>query len=140
MSFNVLIVDDSNSIRSVIKKILNISGFNVDNCYEAGNGKEALDVLTKEWVDIILSDINMPEMDGFELLRELHGHDVYTNIPVIMISTEGNESRINDAYALGAKGFIKKPFLPEELKRILCEVIGVGDGGEYPADADECDF
>jgi len=140
MSFNVLIVDDSNSIRSVIKKILNISGFNVDNCYEAGNGKQALDVLAKEWVDIILSDINMPEMDGFELLKELHRHDVYTNIPVIMISTEGNESRINDAYALGAKGFIKKPFLPEELKRMLCEVIGVEDGGEYPAGTDECDF
>ena len=140
MSFNVLIVDDSNSIRSVIKKILHISGFRVDNCYEADNGKEALDVLAKEWVDIILSDIHMPEMDGFELLKELHRHDIYSNIPVIIISTEGNESRINDAYALGAKGFIKKPFLPEELKRILCEVIGAGDGSEYPADTDECDF
>jgi len=140
MSFNVLIVDDSGAIRSVIKKILTISGFNVDKCYEAGNGREALAVLSREWVDIILSDIHMPEMDGFELLRELNRHDVYAAIPVIMISTEGNERRINAAYVLGAKGFIKKPFLPEELKRTLYEVMGVGDEGEYPADTDECDF
>ncbi|MBN2256133.1 MAG: response regulator, partial [Deltaproteobacteria bacterium] len=64
MSFNVLIVDDSNSMRSVIKKIVSLSGFKMDQCLEAGNGKEALDVLEKSWVDVIISDINMPEMNG----------------------------------------------------------------------------
>jgi two-component system, chemotaxis family, chemotaxis protein CheY len=140
MSFNVLIVDDSNAMRSVIRKVIQLSGFRMDNCYEAGNGKQALGVLSHEWVDVILSDIHMPEMDGFELLKEIHEHDVFKNIPVIMISTEGSSERVNEAYALGAKGFIKKPFLPEELKRILHEVIGVGDEGEYQADADEGDF
>lgn len=140
MSFNVLIVDDSNAMRSVIRKVIQLSGFRMDNCYEAGNGKQALGVLSSEWVDVILSDIHMPEMDGFELLKEVHQHDVFKNIPVIMISTEGSLERVNEAYALGAKGFIKKPFLPEELKRILHEVIGVGDEGEYQADSDEGDF
>lgn len=140
MSFNVLIVDDSNAMRSVIRKVIQLSGFRMDNCYEAGNGKQALGVLSSEWVDVILSDIHMPEMDGFELLKEVHQHDVFKNIPVIMISTEGSMERVNEAYALGAKGFIKKPFLPEELKRILHEVIGVGDEGEYQADSDEGDF
>jgi two-component system chemotaxis response regulator CheY len=140
MSFNVLIVDDSNAMRSVIRKVIQLSGFRMDNCYEAGNGKQALGVLASEWVDVILSDIHMPEMDGFELLKEIHKHDVFQHIPVIMISTEGSLERVNEAYALGAKGFIKKPFLPEELKRMLHEVIGVGDEGEYQADTDEGDF
>jgi two-component system chemotaxis response regulator CheY len=140
MSFNVLIVDDSNAMRSVIRKVIQLSGFRMDNCYEAGNGKQALGVLASEWVDVILSDIHMPEMDGFALLKEIYRHDVFQNIPVIMISTEGSQERVNEAYALGAKGFIKKPFLPEELKRILHEVIGVGDEGEYQADTDEGDF
>ncbi len=140
MSFNVLIVDDSNAMRSVVRKVIQLSGFRMDNCYEAGNGKQALEVLSSEWVDVILSDIHMPEMDGFELLKEVHQHDVFKNIPVIMISTEGSLERVNEAYTLGAKGFIKKPFLPEELKRILHEVIGVGDEGEYQADSDEGDF
>ena len=140
MSFNVLIVDDSNAMRSVVRKVIQLSGFRMDNCYEAGNGKQALEVLSSEWVDVILSDIHMPEMDGFELLKEVHQHDVFKNIPVIMISTEGSLERVNEAYTLGAKGFIKKPFLPEELKRILHEVIGVGDEGEYQEDSDEGDF
>jgi two-component system chemotaxis response regulator CheY len=140
MSFNVLIVDDSNAMRSVIRKVIQLSGFRMDNCYEAGNGKQALGVLSSEWVDVILSDIHMPEMGGLELLKEICQHDVFKNIPVIMISTEGSLERVNEAYALGAKGFIKKPFLPEELKRILHEVIGVGDEGEYQADTDEGDF
>ncbi len=140
MSFNVLIVDDSNAMRSVIRKVIQLSGFRMDHCYEAGNGKQALEVLSGEWIDVILSDIHMPEMDGFELLKAIHQHEVFRNIPVIVISTEGSMDRVKEAHALGAKGFIRKPFLPEELKRVLHEVIGVGDEGEYQADTDECDF
>ncbi len=134
MSFNVLIVDDSNSMRAVIKKIISISGFKIDRCIEAGNGKEALEALTDNWVDVIVSDINMPEMDGFELLKSLKEDDLLKNIPVILITTESSEKRMQDAFNLGAKGFIKKPFAPEEVKRILYEVIGVSDEGEYEED------
>jgi two-component system, chemotaxis family, chemotaxis protein CheY len=143
MSFNVLIVDDSFSMRSVIKKVLSMSGFHMDQCFGAGNGREGLAVLEREWVDVILSDINMPEMDGLEMLRKLKENPVYQNIPVIVISTEGSEDRVNEAFCYGAKGFIKKPFLPEDLKKILHNVLGVDADGSYAddrQDSNDLDF
>ena len=134
MSFNVLIVDDSNSMRAVIKKIVLISGFKMDQCIEAGDGKEALEALAENWVDVIISDINMPEMNGFELLKKLKEDNLLKNIPVIFITTESSEKRMQDAFNLGVKGFIRKPFLPEEVRKILYEVIGVSDEGEYEED------
>lgn len=115
----------------------------MDKCYEAGNGREGLAVLEKEWVDVIISDINMPEMNGLEMLKQLNEHLVYQNIPVIVISTEGSEDRINEAFCNGAKGFIKKPFLPEDLKKILHDVLGVDADGSYAdnqKDSDDLDF
>lgn len=143
MSFNVLIVDDSFSMRSVIKKVLSMSGFRVDECYEAGNGREGLAILEKEWVDVIISDINMPEMNGLEMLKQMKEHLLYQNIPVIVVSTEGSEDRVNEALCTGAKGFIKKPFLPEDLKKILHDVLGVDAYGSYAdnrKDSDDLDF
>jgi len=124
MSFNVLIVDDSPSMRQVIKKVIQISGFDVGELLEAGNGKEALEVLSSNWVDVILSDIHMPEMDGIEMLRRLSEEDLWKRIPVIMVSTEGREQVIEEAKRLGAKGYVKKPFNPEQIKEILMSVMG----------------
>ncbi len=139
MSFNVLIVDDSRSMRAVIKKTISMSGFKMDQCLEAGNGREALDVLARDWVDIIVSDINMPEMNGLEFLGELKKDSLLEAIPVIVISTEGSKRHVQDAYDLGARGFIKKPFLPEEIKKVLYEVLGVNDEGEYGEDREDDD-
>ena len=139
MSFNVLIVDDSTSMRSVIKKIITISGFKMDQCYEAENGKQALEILSKVWVDIILSDINMPEMSGLELLTALKGDRLLQEIPVIIISTEGSDERKKTALEMGAKEFIQKPFSPEYVKRVLYQVIGVGDEGTYEENARDDD-
>ncbi len=143
MSFNVLIVDDSNSIRAVIKKIVTLSGFKMDECFEASNGRQAMEMLTDSWVDVIISDINMPEVNGLELLDLLAKNQTLKDIPVIMITTEGSEQRMQEAFAHGAKGFIKKPFLPEEIKKVLYEVIGVGQDGQYEEDtrsSNELDF
>lgn len=143
MSFNVLIVDDSNAMRAVIKRIIAMSGFKMDECREAGNGKEALETLSHAWVDVIISDINMPEMNGLELLERLKKDELYKTIPVIMITTEGSAERMQEAFALGARGFIRKPFLPEDLRKTLYEVIGVGTDGQYAEDTtstDELDF
>ena len=143
MSFNVLIVDDSSSMRAVIKKIVTISGFQMDKCLEANNGREAMEVLSTNWIDIIISDINMPEVNGLELLEQLQKNETLKEIPVIMITTEGSTERMQEAFKLGAKGFVKKPFLPDEIKKVLYDVIGVGENGEYKEDtnnADECDF
>jgi two-component system chemotaxis response regulator CheY len=143
MSFNLLIVDDSISMRAVIKKIITISGFQMDKCLEANNGREAMDLLSTNWIDVIISDINMPEVNGLELLDQLKKNDTLKEIPVIMITTEGSSERMQEAFNRGAKGFVKKPFLPEDIKKILYDVIGVGENGEYKEDtrnADEFDF
>ncbi|KAF0123324.1 MAG: two-component system chemotaxis family response regulator CheY [bacterium] len=142
MSFNILVVDDSNSMRAVIKKVIFLSGFKVDRCFEAGNGREALAVLADDWVDVIISDINMPEVNGLELLNKLRQDILYKEIPVVIVTTEGSNERMEEVFNLGAKGFIKKPFFPEELRRVLCQVIGVGDDGGYEdrRNADRGDF
>jgi len=143
MSFNVMIVDDSGAMRSVIKKVITLSGFKMSLCMEAGNGREALERLQGSWVDVIISDINMPEMGGLELLQALSQDALYQNIPVIIVSTEGSSERMKEALDRGAKGFIKKPFLPEDIRSVLHKVIGVGTDGEYQDDsgnADQGDF
>jgi two-component system chemotaxis response regulator CheY len=143
MSFNVMIVDDSGAMRSVIKKVITLSGFKMSLCMEAGNGREALERLQGNWVDVIISDINMPEMGGLELLQALSRDALYQNIPVIIVSTEGSSERMKEAFDRGAKGFIKKPFLPEDIRSVLHKVIGVGTDGEYQDDsrnADQGDF
>ncbi|RLA80232.1 MAG: response regulator [Deltaproteobacteria bacterium] len=124
MSFNVLVVDDSPPMRQVMKKVIQISGFDVGELLEAGNGKEALKVLSSHWVDVILLDIHMPEMDGIEMLRRLSEEDLWKRIPVIVVTTEGREQVIEEAKRLGAKGYVKKPFNPEQIKEILMSVMG----------------
>jgi two-component system chemotaxis response regulator CheY len=131
MSFNVLIVDDSNSMRAVIRKILLMSGIKMDRCYEAANGREALDVLSENWVDVILSDINMPELNGLEMLDRLKGDSLLKEIPVIIISTEGSEERVETSLQKGARGFIRKPFVPEDVRKMLYEIVGVKHEGGY---------
>lgn len=136
MAFNVLIVDDSNSMRAIIKKIIRISGFNVVNCWEAADGKEAMKVLKNEWVDLVLTDINMPNMDGMELITVMKKDQLLRSIPVVMVTTEGSEKRVQEAMKLGAKGYIKKPFLPEDIKNALTKIMGEAEDAQRPYDGD----
>jgi len=140
MGFNVLIVDDSGAMRKVIKKTIKISGFDVDNFYEAGNGKEALEVLKDNWIDVVLTDINMPEMDGITFLKLLKEDETLQGLPVIVISTEKREQRVQEAISLGASGYVKKPFRPEEIKNILIGVIGEEYARKDDEAIEECDF
>jgi two-component system chemotaxis response regulator CheY len=119
MSFNVLVVDDSSSMRAVIKKIIKVSGFNVGECLEAADGKEALKVLADKWVDLVLTDINMPNMSGLELIAEIKRDQLLQSIPVVMVTTEGSRERMQESMELGASGYIKKPFTPEDIKKTL---------------------
>src|SRR5512139_4144329 len=97
MSYNVLIVDDSRSMRKVIRKVLDLSGFQVGECLEAGNGREALDLLESHWVDLVLSDIHMPVMDGFGFIRAVRNSGSWEDLPVVFITTESNEDRLQEA-------------------------------------------
>jgi two-component system chemotaxis response regulator CheY len=119
MGKNVLLVDDSSTMRKIIGRSLRQAGIDFDNIFEASDGLEALDILEKEQVDIVLSDINMPNMDGISFLREKSGRDGIKDIPVLMISTETGEDIIGEAKSLGAVGAIKKPFTPDKVNEIL---------------------
>lgn len=140
MSFNILITDDSLSMRAVIRKVITLSGIPVAECFEAADGRQALEILSKNWVDVIISDINMPEMDGMQLLRELKKDSLFQEIPVIIVSTEGNRERIEEAERIGAQGFLKKPFVPEELRSELYRILGLTEEGTYQDDSGSCDF
>lgn len=123
MAYRVLIVDDSPAMRSFIRRVMQISGFEFERCLEAGDGAEALSMLESEWVDVILTDINMPHMNGEQFVRRLEEDDCMRSIPVLVVSTDGTERRIHQMLSLGAKGYVSKPFTPQtlrgELERLL---------------------
>lgn len=141
MAFNVLVVDDSLSMRAIIKKIIGMSGFDVGEIAEAGNGLEALDKLEDFWADVVLTDIHMPEMDGVELLEKIKSNPMTEELPVIMITTESRDEVVSGALEKGAAGYIKKPFRPEDIKALLNDILG-GEThvGEDQSELDECDF
>ena len=130
-------------MRSVVKKIVGLSGIDVNQLLEADNGRGALEVLGGDWVDAVILDINMPEMNGLELLKKMGEDSLMKSIPVVMISTEASEAHIKTAFELGAKGFIRKPFLPEEVGKMLLGVLGFDEKGNYgkrERDPDGVDF
>ena len=124
MSFRVLIVDDSPSMRSFIKRVMDLSGLEVSAHLEAGDGQEAIDVLNREWVDVILTDINMPRMNGEEFVRRLAESGLTRTIPIIVVSTDGTEVRREHLQALGVRGYLIKPFQPEDLKDQIERALG----------------
>ncbi len=114
---NVLIVDDSSTMRKIISRSLRQAGLPVDDIFEAGDGIEGLNVLGDKNVDLVLSDINMPNMDGLEFIKQVRGNG--NNVPIVMITTEGGEDIIKEALSSGASASIKKPFTPDQLNEKL---------------------
>ena len=119
----MLIVDDSSVMRKIVERSLRQAGIAIAQVFEAGNGSEALDVLRKETVDLVLSDINMPVMDGLEFVRQLSGIENAQGVPVIMITTEGSESHVVEAISCGARGYIRKPFTPDQVKEHVLPLL-----------------
>lgn len=133
MAFSVLIVDDSAVMRSFIRRVIQLSGFPFDECLEASDGADALGLLDGHWVDVILTDINMPRMNGEEFVQRLDEDELLRAIPVVVISTDSTDSRMHRMRALGAKGYVKKPFQPETLRDELERVLGLtGEQGGSP--------
>jgi two-component system, chemotaxis family, chemotaxis protein CheY len=127
MAYSVLIVDDSPVMRSFIRRVLALSGFEVGECVEAGDGAEALLKLGAHRVDVILTDINMPGMNGEELLRRLGAEGILKTTPAVVISTDATNERIVRMIELGAQGYMSKPFTPETLRDELERVLGERD-------------
>lgn len=128
MGFRVMIVDDSPAMRAVIRRILALSGFDVQECLEAGHGGEACRLLRQRPVDVILADINMPVMSGEQFLCSIRDDELLGAIPVVVVSTDATEHRIRRMMELGARGYITKPFFPESLRGELERVLGVSHG------------
>ncbi len=123
MAYNILIVDDSQTMRRVILKSLTLSGFKLGECLEAGNGEEALNVLNSHWIDLILTDLNMPVMNGVEFIHNLKANPAFQSIPVVLITTEGSETRLQELFELGVRDYIQKPFHPETLRDVLTRLM-----------------
>jgi two-component system chemotaxis response regulator CheY len=124
MAFNVLIVDDSPSMRKVIRRVLMLSGFDVGTCLEAGDGLEALTILDVEWMDVVVTDINMPNMNGEQLIETLAADPMRSSIPVLVVSTDRSDDRLKRMLALGARGYVTKPFVPETLGAAMAKIVG----------------
>lgn len=120
---NVLIVDDSSVMRKIVERSLRQAGLQVGKVSEANNGAEALALVQENSFDLILSDINMPTMDGLEFVRQLQSVENAKGVPVVMITTEGSESRVVEALSCGARGYIRKPFTADQVKEHVAPLV-----------------
>jgi len=120
---DLLIVDDSAAIRKILQRVLQQIEIPLGNVFEAADGKQALDILNQHTVQLVLSDINMPNMDGIELLRTLRTSAQWQDLPVIMITTEGSQAKVAEAAKLGATSYVRKPFTADQLRYKLAAVL-----------------
>lgn len=119
MPVDVLIVDDSAAIRKILQRVLRQTGIPIGEVVEAGDGLEALEKLNDRHVNLILSDINMPNMDGLQLLAQLKQIEKFKSVPFVMVTTEGGQGKVIEAVQLGAAGYVRKPFTAEQIKEKL---------------------
>ena len=131
MALNILVVDDSEVMRTMIIKTLEICGLPINEIYQAADGAQALEKLNSSWIDMALVDINMPVMNGEEMIDRMRENSEYNDTPVVVVSTEGSEVRVGRLREKGAR-FIHKPFTPEMIRDTVKEVLGDGvfDGTE----------
>ena len=118
-----LIVDDSSVMRKIVERSLRQAGLSALVVYEAGSGTDGLEVLKSKQVDLILSDINMPSMDGLEFLRQIRAQNLAPGVPVVMITTESSEEHVKQAILAGAQGYIRKPFTAEQVKERVLPLV-----------------
>lgn len=126
MAYNILLVDDSSIIRKVLTKTISLAGVDVGQLLEAGDGKQALEKLEGAWVDVVFLDINMPVMNGIEFARVVRGKEEYKSLPIVVVSTEGAQDRIDELTSLGIKHYLRKPVTPEALAKTVKEVLEGG--------------
>ncbi len=128
MALNILIVDDSSTVRAVIVKTLGMAGVETGTLHEAADGAAALQSLEEHWIDLVLADLNMPGMGGMELVTRMKENDSLSDIPVLIVSTEGSKTRVEELRRQGIAGFLRKPFTPESLKSAVESAIAGWEG------------
>lgn len=123
MSYCILLVDDSPVVRHMIRKVIEISGLDIGQIVEASNGSEALEAIEKNWIDVVVADINMPVMTGAEMVKQMIERDFMATTPVIIVSSEKSAKRMEELKQLGVKAYLNKPFRPEQIKQVIGEVL-----------------
>lgn len=123
MPYNILVVDDSRTVRSVVRKVIALTDVPVENIFEAGNGKEALEVLARHWVDLVLADINMPVMNGIEMIEMMASDATLESIPVVVISTEGSITLVEQLKTKGVRAWLRKPFRVDLVRSVIKEAL-----------------
>lgn len=123
MSYSVLVVDDSATIRSIIKRSIEMSRSDLDCVYLAENGVEALEVLGTKRVDLVFADLNMPTMGGLELVQKMSESNLFASIPVVIVSSERSQTRIEELESQGIKAYLTKPIRPESLQKVMKEIL-----------------
>ena len=135
MPINILVVDDSASMRKVLRKSIQMCNIGAICFFEAENGQEALKVLKDEWVDLVFTDINMPVMDGFELVSKLHEDDLTKHTPIIVVTSDVSAENTERAKKENIKHIIYKPFRPEGIRELLINLLGLEEM-EEPDDSE----
>ncbi|MFA6242911.1 MAG: response regulator [Candidatus Hydrogenedentales bacterium] len=128
MAVNILLVDDSDTVRAIIAKTIRLAGMPLGELYQASGGEQALSLLKENWIDLVLTDINMPGMTGVELVERMSQDDEMKTIPVVVISTEGSETRVEELLAKGVRAYVRKPFTPEKIRDVVENVLGIDHG------------
>lgn len=123
MALNILVVDDSAVMRSMITKTLRLSNLPIGDVYEACNGEEGLQVIEQQWIDLLLLDIHMPVMSGDEMIERLRNKRETADLAVIVVSSDTSDARIEAVNKMGI-GFIPKPFTPETLREVVTSLLG----------------
>jgi two-component system chemotaxis response regulator CheY len=137
MTYKMLVVDDSLPMRAIIIRTIKASGFQETEFLQAGNGTEALEVLGNEWLDLVITDYNMPDMNGMELIQEMKNDDILKAIPVLVVTTEGSRQKVEEFIQEGAAGYVKKPFTPEAIRSELTKILGEPENEGSVEDGDD---
>ncbi len=133
MVINVLVVDDSTVMRAMIIKTMKMSGLPVGTIHQAANGKEGLEILRQHWIDLVIADINMPVMNGEEMIDQMLAHPETRDVSIIVISTEGSDTRIERLLHKGA-AFVHKPFTPENIRDTVRKIMDLENDDDNETD------
>ncbi len=124
MNLNILVVDDSRTVRAVIKKTLRVAKIPVGELIEAENGLVGLEKASSMSIDLIFADINMPIMGGVEMIERIRADQNLNQIPIVVISTDGSDERMSRLQKSGISAHLGKPFQPQEIRDVVCEIFG----------------
>ncbi len=124
---DILLVDDSRTQRMIMKKILGMTDIEIGETYQAANGLEALELLRDNKIDLIFTDINMPEMDGETMVRAIKQDDRINNIPIVVITSKGSDFTRSTFLELGVESYLVKPFTPEDVVEVVESITGGSD-------------